>query len=120
IIDSHRRPWIAMGVGAKQLPCCLRMSDNTPLLMMLAAWPLPSPIAIEQLDGGFNSHTWLITCGAGRFVAKLAPHSPTFEAGLAVAEYLEQLGFQAGGPVRTSAGALTVRAGDQALALLRF
>jgi homoserine kinase type II len=87
---------------------------------MLATWPLQHPIGIEPLGGGFNSHTWLVNCDAGRFVAKLAPHSPTFEAGLAVAEYLEQLGFRAGGPLRTSDGALTVRVGDQMLALLRF
>ncbi|MFL5804576.1 MAG: phosphotransferase enzyme family protein [Roseiflexaceae bacterium] len=96
------------------------MSDESPILMMLAAWPLQGSLRIEQLGGGFNSHTWRITCDSGRFVAKLAPHSPTFEAGLAVAEYLEQLGFRAGGPLRTSAGALTICLGDQMLALLRF
>src|SRR5258706_2706778 len=96
------------------------MSDESPILMMLAAWPLQGPLRIEQLGGGFNSHTWRITCDSGRFVAKLAPHSPTFEAGLAVAEYLDQLGFRAGGPLRTSAGALTICLGDQMLALLRF
>jgi Ser/Thr protein kinase RdoA (MazF antagonist) len=96
------------------------MDDTTALHTMLDAWPLQGSIAIETLGGGFNSHTWLVSCDSGRFVAKLAPHSPTFEAGLAVAEYLEQLGFRAGGPLRTSAGALTVRTGDQMLALLRF
>jgi Ser/Thr protein kinase RdoA (MazF antagonist) len=96
------------------------MDDTTTLYAMLDAWPLEHPLAIETLGGGFNSHTWLANSGSGRFVAKLAPYSPAFEAGLAVAEYLERLGFPAGGPLRTSAGALTLRVGDQMLALLRF
>jgi homoserine kinase type II len=54
------------------------------------------------------------------FVAKLVGDSTTFEAGLLVAEYLDQVGFQAGGPIRTRSGTLTVPVGDQTLALLRF
>jgi homoserine kinase type II len=86
----------------------------------LGAWQLPSPPRIEPIGGGINSHTWRVQCASELFVAKLAPDGATFEAGLLVAEYLEQAGFPAGGPIRTRAGALTVPAGDQRLALLRF
>jgi Ser/Thr protein kinase RdoA (MazF antagonist) len=96
------------------------MDDHAIVQTLLAAWPLQPPIGIETLGGGFNSHTWRIRTGSGQFVAKLAPSSPAFEAGLAVAEQLEQLGLPAGGPLRTSAGALTLPMGEQMLALLQF
>jgi homoserine kinase type II len=81
---------------------------------------LPEPIEIEPILGGFNSYTWRIACSSGFFVAKLDTHITTCEAGLALAELLEQSGFRAGGPVRTGAGALTVHVEGGALALLRF
>jgi homoserine kinase type II len=86
----------------------------------LGAWRLDRPVRIEPLEGGFNSQTWRVSCPSGYFVAKLAPNASTFEAGLMVAEQLEQIGFQAGGPIRTVAGALTVPLGGETLALLRF
>lgn len=78
------------------------------------------PLSIEPLEGGINSHTWLVHSAAEQYVAKLASDRATFEPGLLVAEYLDQAGFQAGGPLRTRAGALITPVGDQALALLRF
>jgi Ser/Thr protein kinase RdoA (MazF antagonist) len=86
----------------------------------LDAWQLPGQLRIEPLEGGINSHTWLVHSAAELFVAKLVGDTTTFEAGLLVAEHLDHAGFQAGGPVRTRTGALTVPVGDQTLALLRF
>jgi homoserine kinase type II len=96
--------------------------SEIPALVALAleAWQLAGPLRIDPLAGGINSHTWRVQCTSELFVAKLAADSTTFEAGLLVAEYLEQAGFQAGGPIRTRAGALSVPAGGQRLALLRF
>ncbi|HEU5104048.1 MAG TPA: phosphotransferase [Roseiflexaceae bacterium] len=97
------------------------MSDiPTPVAAALDAWRLPGPPQIDPLGGGINSHTWRVQSAGELFVAKLAADNPTFEAGLLVAEYLDQAGFQAGGPIRTRAGALSVPVGDQRLALLRF
>jgi len=95
------------------------MNDQMPLLAALDAWHLPGPLEIEPLEGGMNSQAWRVESAGGLFVAKLAGDT-TFEAGLLVAEYLEQAGFRAGGPIRTRTGALTVPLGDQRLALLRF
>jgi Ser/Thr protein kinase RdoA (MazF antagonist) len=92
----------------------------TPIAVALGAWQLPGQLRIEPLEGGINSHTWLVHSAAELFVAKLVGDNVTFEAGLLVAEYLDHTGFQAGGPVRTRTGALTVPVGDQTLALLRF
>ena len=82
------------------------MSEEAAVEAALAAWGLPAPIALTPLPGGYNSPTWRIACRAGEFIAKLAPHSATFEAGLAVAEQLERVGFRAGGPLRTRAKSL--------------
>jgi Ser/Thr protein kinase RdoA (MazF antagonist) len=93
---------------------------TTSVVVALGAWQLPGPLRIEPLEGGINSHTWRVHSATDLFVAKLVGDNMTFEAGLLVAEYLNQAGFQAGGPLRTRAGALTVPVGDQMLALLRF
>jgi Ser/Thr protein kinase RdoA (MazF antagonist) len=92
----------------------------TTIAVALDAWQILGPLRIEPLEGGINSHTWLIHSAAELFVAKLVGDNTTFEAGLLVAEHLDHAGFQAGGPVRTRTGALTVPVGDQTLALLRF
>ena len=86
----------------------------------LTAWNLPAPVTLAPLLGGFNSRTWRVSGDGGDFVAKLAPTSATFEAGLAVAEQLEEAGFQTGAPLRTCDGALTVRLAGESLALLRL
>jgi len=96
------------------------VSDETAIRSALAAWQLDATVKVELLPGGFNSRTWRVCCGTEQFVAKLVPHTATFEAGLIVAEQLERAGFSAGGPLRTRHGALTVRLADQSLALLRF
>jgi Ser/Thr protein kinase RdoA (MazF antagonist) len=96
------------------------VNDEAALQSALAAWQLHAPVTIERLLGGFNSRTWRVFCDSGDFVAKLVPHTATFEAGLIVAEHLERAGFCAGGPLRTRNGALTVRLADESLALLRF
>jgi homoserine kinase type II len=89
------------------------------IIEALDAWQLPGQLRIEPLEGGMNSHAWRVEATGELFVAKLAGDS-SFEAGLLVAEYLEQNGFRAGGPIRTRTQALTVPVGDQRLALLRF
>ena len=96
------------------------LSEALPgILQALDAWQLPEPCSIAPLEGGMNSHAWRVEAAGELFVAKLAGDA-TFEGGLLVAEYLEQHGFRAGGPIRTRAQALTVPVGDQKLALLRF
>jgi homoserine kinase type II len=96
--------------------------SETPASIALAldAWRLPGPLQIEPLEGGINSHAWRVGSATDLFVAKLVGDKSTFEAGLLVAEYLDQAGLPAGGPIRTRAGALSVPVGDHALALLRF
>ena len=88
----------------------------------LASWELDldlDPVQLAPLEGGMNSECWAVETGAGRFVAKAA-RDASFRAGLEVAEFLEEHGFPAGGPLRTRAGELAVSIGDFALALLRF
>jgi homoserine kinase type II len=96
------------------------VTDEAAIAAALAAWKIPPPVTLKPLLGAFNSRTWRVFCGAGAFVAKLVPPNATFEAGLVVAEQLERLGFRAGGPLRTHAGALTVQLAGESLALLRF
>jgi Ser/Thr protein kinase RdoA (MazF antagonist) len=96
------------------------MNDDATIRSALEAWQLAGPIRITPLLGGINSYTWHVHCATGQFVAKLVQNNSTFDAGLTVAEYLERAGLRAGGPVRTSAGSLTVSVGDRVLALLRF
>jgi homoserine kinase type II len=57
-----------------------------------------------------------------RFVVKWAPAAARrrFEAGLCAAEHVDGSGVGAGRPVRAADGALTTRAGDGVLALLRM
>jgi Ser/Thr protein kinase RdoA (MazF antagonist) len=96
------------------------VTDEAVIMAALEAWEISAPLTLEPLLGGYNSRTWRVSCDAGEFVAKLVPSSATFEAGLAVAEQLEDAGFRAGGPLRTRAGALTIRLDSESLALLRF
>jgi len=93
---------------------------STTIIAALQAWQLPGPLRIEPLAGAINSQNWRVESAAERFVAKLVGNNATFESGLLVAEYLEGVGFPAGGPIRTHAGALSVPAGGERLALLRF
>jgi uncharacterized cupin superfamily protein len=75
--------------------------SETPAAITIAldAWHLSGPLRIEPLEGGINSHTWLVHSAAELFVAKLVGDTVTFEAGLLVAEHLDYAGFQAGGPM---------------------
>ncbi|HVK02494.1 MAG TPA: phosphotransferase, partial [Armatimonadaceae bacterium] len=70
------------------------------------------------------SRTWEVRAadGSGRGVAKRAGgERAVFEAGLRVAEMLEERGFPAGGPVRTRGdGELAVPCAGEWLALLRY
>jgi hypothetical protein len=92
---------------------------SSSIIAALDAWQLADPLRIEPLEGGSNSHAWRVRAATELFVAKLASDIDTFEAGLLVAEYLEQAGFRAGGPIRTCTQALIVPVGEQRLALLR-
>ena len=75
------------------------MFDETALRSALTAWSVQPLFAIAPITGGVNSRTWRVECPSGRFVAKLVADDLTFDAGLFVAEYLESVGFSAGGPI---------------------
>ncbi|UQU63230.1 phosphotransferase [Couchioplanes caeruleus] len=79
------------------------------------------PAEISPLPGGLLSAGWDVTAGGERFVARLAEPAARqpVEAGLAAAEHLRGTGIEAGQPVRTLAGALTVETPYGALAVLR-
>jgi homoserine kinase type II len=88
--------------------------------MRLDSWGLAEPV-VAPIQGGFNSHTWDVRAGGERYVAKrVGGERASFEAGLRIAELLEERGFPAGGPVRTLSGELTVPCDGEWLALLRF
>lgn len=88
--------------------------------MNLNAWGLPEATT-EPIEGGYNSLTWNVYAGENRYVAKrVGGERATFEAGLIIAEWLEARGFQAGGPVRTRDGGLTIPSEGEWLALLHY
>jgi homoserine kinase type II len=84
-------------------------------------WGLRGP-TIQRHDRGMNSRTWIVSDGAGRWVAKAVPADaqPTFAAGLAVAALVDAAGVPCGAPEPTRSGALSVTLGRWTLALLRF
>jgi len=69
-----------------------------------------------------NSTTWLVTTGAGDWVAKAVPAAAAaqFDAGLVAAARLDAAGAPAGPPLPTTAGAFSVALAGSRLALLRF
>ncbi|MEV4512898.1 phosphotransferase [Dactylosporangium sp. NPDC049525] len=77
-----------------------------------AAW------RVEIDDGQFDA----VRLDGDQFVVKWAPAAARrgFEAGLCAAEHVDASGVCAGRPVRAADGALTTRAGDGVLALLRL
>ena len=79
------------------------------------------PGEITALPATLLSRGWEVTAGADRYVARLndAEARQPVEAGLSAAEHLRARDILAGEPVRTLAGALTVRALDGSLAVLR-
>jgi Ser/Thr protein kinase RdoA (MazF antagonist) len=86
----------------------------------LAPWGL-SDATTEPISEGYNSRTWHVHVGGARYVAKrVGGARSVFEAGLRVAEQLEERGFRAGGPIRTLTGELTVPSEGEWLALLRY
>ena len=88
--------------------------------MRFDPWGLHDTTA-EPIEGGYNSHAWYVRAGDLRYVAKrVGGDRRSFEAGLHVAELLEERGFPAGGPVRTLNGDLTVSSEGEWLALLRY
>jgi Ser/Thr protein kinase RdoA (MazF antagonist) len=93
---------------------------------VLAAWPLPAPVAVSELGAGFAGETWLIEAGDRRYVAKLCYDAQaTFETGLRIADIVERHGIPSGAPLRTSDGALSVLVAhppghQHPLALLHF
>jgi Ser/Thr protein kinase RdoA (MazF antagonist) len=96
-------------------------ADDTVRAALRTMWHLP-PDGCTRLSGGMTSLTWSVAVQDRRYVAKLVPaaHRPGFEAGLLLAERLAAAGIDAGCPVRTATGALSVPAGDGVLALLDF
>ncbi|KUL24956.1 phosphotransferase enzyme family protein [Actinoplanes awajinensis] len=83
-------------------------------------WHLATFEMIE-LPMALMSRGWEITAGRDRYVARLAEATARLpvEAGLAAAEHLRGVRIEAGEPVRTLAGALTVETPHGALAVLR-
>ena len=73
---------------------------------------------VEIDDGQFDT----TLRDAAQFVVKWAPATARrcFEAGLCAAEHVDASGVGAGRPVRAADGALTTRAGEGVLALLRL
>ncbi|WP_229073795.1 phosphotransferase enzyme family protein [Actinoplanes sp. DH11] len=79
------------------------------------------PSEIAERPGALMSLGWEITAGPERYVARLTETGARqpMEAGLVAAEHLRGRRIDAGEPVRTLAGALTVETADGALAVLR-
>jgi Ser/Thr protein kinase RdoA (MazF antagonist) len=101
------------------------LSDDA-LVTALDAWHLGRQVAIQRLPGGFTSDVWRVDTPRQRLIAKYAyDRREAFERGLLAAEILERHGISSGGPIRTTAGDLTVMLDgphrrSQPLALLCF
>ena len=78
--------------------------------------------ALEAHHGGMNSQTWFVEAGGRRFVAKAVPleRRASFDAGLAIAAFVEAAGIRAGAPLPARDGRSCVEVEGSALALLRF
>lgn len=83
-------------------------------------WHL-APSEITELPRAVMSRGWEVTAGPDRYVARLAETAARLpvEAGLAAAVHLRGVRIEAGEPVRTLSGALTVETPHGALAVLR-
>ncbi|WIM98074.1 serine kinase [Actinoplanes oblitus] len=83
-------------------------------------WHL-APTEITELPMAVMSRGWEVAAGPDRYVARLAEHAARLpvEAGLAAAVHLRGVRIEAGEPVRTLGGALTVETPHGALAVLR-
>ncbi|BCJ45284.1 hypothetical protein GCM10010168_85530 [Actinoplanes ianthinogenes] len=83
-------------------------------------WHL-SPSEITELPMAVMSRGWEVTAGPERYVARLVETAARLpvEAGLAAAVHLRGVRIEAGEPVRTLGGALTVETPHGALAVLR-
>ncbi|GIF04563.1 phosphotransferase enzyme family protein [Actinoplanes siamensis] len=88
--------------------------------MLRDQWHL-APSEIFELPAAVMSRGWEITAAGDRYVARLAETSARLpvEAGLAAAVHLRGVRVEAGEPVRTLSGALTVEIPQGALAVLR-
>lgn len=77
-------------------------------------------VTVEPHHGGMNSHTWYVTGGGARWVAKAVSASlqAQFTAGLAVASVLDSAGIPAGAPVPARDGRAVIVVDRHALALL--
>lgn len=89
--------------------------------MAVAPW-LCRVDSVTPLGGGWNSSTWLVSAGGGRYVAKLVDHPDAqgLNGGLRLAEFAAARGLPCGAPVRTRGGALTIGLPEGVLALLRY
>jgi homoserine kinase type II len=78
------------------------------------------PDRITSLATGVLSRTWAVSSGADRYVARLvdANGRQPLEAGMAAGEHLRASGIEAGRPLRTLGGALTVETPVGVLAVL--
>ncbi|GHO82390.1 hypothetical protein KSZ_03960 [Dictyobacter formicarum] len=84
------------------------LPDGT-LIAALSAWPLPQPLTITRIPGGFTADVWYVDTCQERFVAKFAYDTQqTFEAGLQAAEIVERAGIASSAPSRTATGKQTI------------
>ncbi|GHJ45013.1 hypothetical protein Cs7R123_23550 [Catellatospora sp. TT07R-123] len=95
------------------------LADDTFRTTLRTAWHL-QPDGFTPLSGGMTSTTVSVSAGGLHYVAKAVrpAQKAQFEAGLSAAEHLSRHGVDAGAPLRTADGALTVPVGDHVLALL--
>ncbi|HWG99219.1 MAG TPA: phosphotransferase [Pilimelia sp.] len=82
---------------------------------------LRTPDELTPLGAGETARTWAVLAGGQRFVAKLVAgrDRANVEAGLSAAEQLRTRDIEAGAPVRTADGALSVALDSGLLVLLR-
>jgi Ser/Thr protein kinase RdoA (MazF antagonist) len=95
--------------------------DDAIAVAIHANWSLGADPVIHRHGSGLNSTTWLVTTDTGRWIAKAVPVSTAaqFNAGLIAAACLDTAGLQAGSPVATMTGAISVPVAGCQLALLR-
>lgn len=76
---------------------------------------------VEPLDGGMNSHTWLVVADDVKLVAKAVERSNTgFVPGLELAARLDRAGVTTGAPVPSLDGRVAEHWGRWQLAVLEF
>jgi Ser/Thr protein kinase RdoA (MazF antagonist) len=90
------------------------------LRSLLREWWHLVPTTIARRAGGLLSRAWDVVAGEDRYVVRLVESDrPPLEAGLAAADHLRVRGVEAGRPMRTLHGDLTVETPAGVYAVLR-